>query len=191
MNGVESSAGIIFLSTVFANNLVLEWQLALCPFLATSQRMSLAIRMAAVSIIMMTVLSILSYLVYSQILIPLGATHLSLLILLLMLVVILQSLHALIRSRWPLLDQKYGVFLPLLTLNCAVIGLVLLMLESINSFSSALVFGFGSACGFGLLLIIFAGLNERLALADAPKVFKGAPLLLISLGILSMAFHGF
>jgi electron transport complex protein RnfA len=195
ITGVEQGSGIVFLSAVLVNNLVLEWQLALCPFLASSRRVDVATGMAVVSVVVMTVASLISFLIYHHILIPLELTYLSLLILVFTLVVLMQFgqwlLLWLSGTRWPDLHEKYGVFIQLLMLNCSVLAVVLLMLESVDSFGMAFVFSLGTSVGFGLVLIIFAGLRERLELVDVPQPFEGIPITLITLGILSMAFSGF
>ncbi len=190
-NGLEQSSGIIFLSAVLVNNLVLEWQLALCPLFASSRRVDVATGMAAVSIVIMTISSLISFLIYHHVLQPLDLTYLSLLILVFTLVVLMQAAQWLLQTRWPDLHEKYGVFIPLLMLNCSVLAVVLLMLENVNSFGTAFVFSLGTSVGFGLILIILAGLRERLELIDTPQSFKGIPITLITLGILSMAFSGF
>ena len=195
-NGLEQSSGIVFLSAVLVNNLVLEWQLALSPFFACSRRIDVATGMAFVSVIIMTVASQICFLIYHHILEPLELAYLSLLILAFTLVVLMQVaqwiLLMLTRRRWPDLYEKYGIFIPLLMLNSSVLAVVLLMLETVDSFGMAFVFSFGTSVGFGLMLIIFAGLRERLGQVDnTPQAFKGIPITLITLGILSMAFSGF
>ena len=190
-NGLEQSSGVIFLGAVLVNNLVLEWQLALCPLFASSRRVDVATGMAAVSMVVMTVISLISFLIYHHVLQPLEIAYLSLLILVFTLVVLMQATEWLLRSRWPDLYKKYGVFIPLMMLNCSVLAVVLLMLETVDSFGTAFVFSLGTSVGFSLVLIIFAGLRERLELIDTPLAFKGIPITLITLGILSMAFSGF
>ncbi len=191
-NGLEQSSGIVFLSTVLVNNLVLEWQLALSPFFATSRRVDVATGMAIVSIVVMTAAALISFLVYHHLLEPLKLTYLSLLILVFTLVVLMQAAQWLLQTLWPNMYEKYGVFIPLLMLNSSVLAVVLLMLESVDSFGMAFVFSLGTSAGFGLILIIFAGLRERLEqIENTPQAFKGIPITLITLGILSMAFSGF
>ncbi len=190
-NGLEQSSGIVFLSAVLVNNLVLEWQLAICPFLAGSRRIDVATGMAAASVVIMTLASLISFIIYYQLLIPLELTHLSLLFLVFTLIIFMQAAQWLLRTRWLGLNEKYGVFIPLLMLNCSVLAVVLLMLETVDSFGMAFVFSLGTSVGFGLILIIFAGLRERLDLVETPQSFKGIPITLITLGILSMAFSGF
>ncbi len=191
ITGVEQSSGIVFLSAALVNNLVLEWQLALCLFLTSSRRVDVATGMAAVSVVIMTAASLISFIIYHQVLEPLDLTHLSLLFLVFTLVILMQATQWLLQTRWPEWYKKYGVFIPLLMLNCSVLAVVLLMLETIDSFGMAFVFSLGTSVGFGLILIIFAGLRERLELVDIPQPFKGIPIILITLGILSMAFSGF
>ncbi len=190
-NGLEQSSGIIFLSAVLVNNLVLEWQLALCPLFEGSRRIDVASGMAVASVFVMTSVSLISFLIYHHILQPLELTNLSLLILVFTMVVLMQTMQWLLQKHWQDLYEKYGIFIPLLILNCSVLAVVLLMLETVDSFGMALVFSLGTSTGFGLILIIFAGLRERLELTDTPRSFSGIPITLITLGILSMAFSGF
>ena len=190
-NGLEQSSGIIFLSAVLVNNLVLEWQLALCPLFASSRRVDVATGMATVSVVVMSITSLISFLIYHHVLQPLDLIYLSLLILVFTLVVLMQTMQWVLQKYRPDLHEKYGVFIPLLMLNCSVLAVVLLMLETVDSFGTAFVFSLGASVGFGLIVIIFAGLRERLELIDTPQSFKGIPITLVTLGILSMAFSGF
>ena len=189
--GIEQSSGIVFLSTVLVNNLVLEWQLALCPLFASSRRVDVATGLAATSVVIMTLTSMISFLIYYHILEPLKLTHLSLLFLVFTLVILMQTVQWLLKEYWSDLYEKYGIFIPLLMLNCSVLAVVLLMLETADSVGMAFALSLGTSVGFGLILIIFAGLRERLEQVDAPQAFKGIPITLITLGILSMAFSGF
>ncbi len=191
ITGVEQGSGLIFLSAALVNNLVLERQLALCPFLAGSRRIDVATGMAVVSVVIMTVSALFSFVIYHHLLKPLGLTYLSLLILVFTLVILMQVAQFVLQMRWPELHTKYAVFIPLLLLNCSVLAVVLLTLKTVNSFAMAFVFSLGTSVGFGLILIIFAGLRERLDQVDTPPVFKGAPITLITLGLLTMAFSGF
>lgn len=185
------SVTVIFFSAALVNNLVLEWQLAVCPLLAASRRLEVASRLAIFSIVCMSLATVLCYLIYYQLLVPLELNYLSLPVLLSVLVVMMQSLQNLLKARWPGINNNYGIFIPLLTLNCALPGVVLLMLATVDSMGEAIVFGIGTASGFALILILLAGLRERLELADVPRIFRGAPITLVTLGILSMALSGF
>ncbi len=192
---VEQSSGIIFLSAVLANNLVLESQLALCPLFAASRRIDVATGMAVVSIVVMTIMSLISFVIHQYVLQPFELTYLSLIINVLMLVVFLQAIQTLVQNKYPDIDKKYGVLLPLLLFNCSVLAVTLLTLKSADTIGMAFIFSLGCSVGFGLVLIIFAGLRERIELIETeqsfPGAFKGVPIILITLGILSMAFYGF
>ena len=161
------------------------------PLFASSRRLDVATGMAAASAVVMTIASLISFLIYHHILEPLNLIYLSLLVLVFSLVIFMQTAQWLLQKYWPGLHKKYAIFIPLLMLNCSVLAVVLLMLETVDSFGMAFVFSLGTSVGFGLILIVFAGLRERLELVDIPSVFKGIPIALITLGILSMAFSGF
>ncbi|MFK8067980.1 MAG: electron transport complex protein RnfA [Gammaproteobacteria bacterium] len=192
---IEQSAGIVFLSTVLANNLVLESQLALCPLFAASRRIDVATGMATVSIVVMVVMSLISFAIHQYVLKPYELTYLSLIINVLMLVVLMQAIQSLVENKYPGMNKKYGVFLPLLLFNCSVLAVILLTLKSADSIGMAFIFSLGCSVGFGLVLIMFAGLRERIEQIETeqtfPEAFKGAPIILITLGIFSMAFYGF
>ncbi len=189
--GVEQSASVVFLSAVLVNNLVLESQLALCPLLAGSRKIDVAVGLGLVSAVVMTSAALIGYLLYHYLLVPFELISLKLIILPFVLILLLQSLYWLLKNKSSDLFERYGIFLPLLMLNCSVLSVVLLTLESVKSIWMACVFGLGISVGFGLALILFAGLRERLELADIPEWSQGIPINLISLGILSMAFSGF
>jgi len=182
---------LILLGTVLVNNFVLVRFLGLCPFMGVSRKLDTAIGMALATTFVMTLSAVLSYLVNQYILIPLDAEYLRTLSFILVIAVIVQFTEMVIHKTSPLLYQLLGIFLPLITTNCAVLGLALLNVQQEHSFVTATLYGFGAALGFSLVLILFAAMRERLDAADVPLPFKGTAIALITAGLMSLAFMGF
>ena len=182
---------LILLGTVLVNNFVLVKFLGLCPFMGVSRKLDTAIGMALATTFVMTLSAVLSYLVNQYILIPLDAEYLRTLSFILVIAVIVQFTEMVIHKTSPLLYQLLGIFLPLITTNCAVLGLALLNVQQEHSFVTATLYGFGAALGFSLVLILFAAMRERLDAADVPLPFKGTAIALITAGLMSLAFMGF
>jgi electron transport complex protein RnfA len=182
---------LILLGTVLVNNFVLVKFLGLCPFMGVSRKLDTAIGMALATTFVMTLSAVLSYLVNQYILIPLDAEYLRTLSFILVIAVIVQFTEMVIHKTSPLLYQLLGIFLPLITTNCAVLGLALLNVQQEHSFVTATLYGFGAALGFSLVLILFAAMRERLDAADVPLPFKGTSIALITAGLMSLAFMGF
>jgi len=182
---------LVLLSTAIVNNVVLAKFLGLCPFMGTSSRLDTAIGMSLATTFVLTLSTGLVWVAESLVLAPLGLSFLRTLTFILVIAAVVQFTEMVIRRISPPLYDALGVYLPLITTNCAVLGVALLTVQAGHGFAASLLRGFGSAVGFGLVLVIFAGLRERLALADVPKVFEGAPIGFITAGILSLAFMGF
>jgi len=182
---------LILLSTVLVNNFVLVRFLGLCPFMGVSNKLEGAIGMAVATAFVLTLSSLSSYLVHRYLLTPLHLEYLATLSFILVIAVTVQLTEMFMRKSSPVLYRVLGIFLPLITTNCAVLGVALLNVqEQHNLFESAL-YGFGAAAGFGIVLVLFAAMRERLALADVPAPFRGAPIGLISAGLMALAFMGF
>ncbi len=182
---------LILIGTVLANNFVLARFLGLCPFLGVSTKLESALGMALATTFVLTLSSVCSYLVYQYVLLPLAMEYLATLSFILVIAVFVQFTELALRHFNPLLHRTLGLFLPLITSNCAVLGVALLNVrEQHNLFESAL-FGFGAAVGFGLVLLAFAAIRERLEAADVPVAFQGAPIALITAGLMAMGFMGF
>lgn len=181
----------ILISTVIANNLVLDHMLAVCPFMAASRKQEVALGMALATLLVMTTVSVISYSVDAHWLRPLGIEYLRVLVFLLVLASLIRYVQMRIRRTNPRVYQAVGVFLPLLTGNCAVLGVALLTVARVDSLLAAVCYGVGTSIGFGALLVLFAGLRERLTNADVPSPFRGAPIALVTLGLVSLAFSGF
>ena len=182
---------LILLGTVLINNFVLVKFLGLCPFMGVSRKLDTAIGMALATTFVMTLSAVLSYLVNQYILIPLDAEYLRTLSFILVIAVIVQFTEMVIHKTSPLLYQLLGIFLPLITTNCAVLGLALLNVQEEHNFVTATLYGLGAAIGFSLVLILFAAMRERLDAADVPVPFRGSAIALITAGLMSLAFMGF
>ncbi len=182
---------LIILATVLVNNFVLTKFLGLCPFLGASNRLETATGMALATTFVLTLASGLSYLVNTYVLVPAAAEYLRLLAFILIIAGSVQLTELYIRRSSPLLHQVLGIFLPLITTNCAVLGIALLNVQQSESFIEALAYGLGGGLGFSLVIMLFAGLRERAEAADVPKYFRGAAVSLVTASFMAMAFMGF
>lgn len=181
----------ILLTTLFVNNFVLVQFLGLCPFMGTSRKIDSAVGMAAATTFVLTLSSAISYLVNEYLLVPLGIEYLRILAFIFVIAVVVQLTEIVMKKTQPMLYQVLGLFIPLITTNCAVLGVALLNIRQSRSFFESVIFGFGAALGFSLVLILFAGLRERMAGADIPKPFQGTAIGMITAGMMSLAFMGF
>jgi len=182
---------LILLSTILVNNFVLVQFLGLCPFMGVSNKLETAIGMASATTFVLTLASICSYLVYTYVLEPLSLTYLKTISFILVIAVVVQFAKMFIEKTSPLLYRVLGVFLPLITTNCAVLGVALLNTTKAHNFFQSAIYGFGAALGFSLVLILFSAMRERLSAADVPIPFKGAAIGMITAGLMSLAFMGF
>jgi len=182
---------LLLLSTALVNNVVLVKFLGLCPFMGVSKKMDSALGMGMATTFVLTLTTAATWLLEHWLLEPLGIQYLRLLTFILMIAAVVQFTEMVIRKVSPGLYQVLGIYLPLITTNCAVLGLALLNVQEKHAFAQSLMYGFGSAVGFTLVLLLFAGLRERLALAQAPAAFAGAPVGFVVAGLLSLAFMGF
>lgn len=182
---------LIFVSTVLVNNFVLVKFLGLCPFMSVSTKLETAIGMGLATTFVLTLSSVSSYIVNEYILMPLGIEFLRTIVFILVIAVVVQFTEMFVHKTSPILYQILGIFLPLITTNCAVLGVALLNIQEKHGFIESAIYGFGAAVGFSLVLVLFAGLRERVVAADVPLSFKGAPIALITAGIMSIAFMGF
>lgn len=182
---------LIFVSTVLVNNFVLVKFLGLCPFMSVSTKLETAMGMGLATTFVLTLSSVSSYLVNEFLLVPLELEFLRTIAFIFVIAVVVQFTEMVVHQTSPLLYQILGIFLPLITTNCAVLGVALLNVQEQHGFVESAIYGFGAAVGFSLVLVLFAALRERVVAADVPIVFKGAPIALITAGIMSMAFMGF
>ncbi|WP_025673220.1 electron transport complex subunit RsxA [Salinivibrio socompensis] len=182
---------LLLVGTVLVNNFVLVEFLGLCPFMGVSKKLETAIGMGLATTFVLTLASVSSYLVETYILIPLDLGYLRTLSFILVIAVVVQFTEMVVHKTSPTLHRLLGVFLPLITSNCAVLGVALLNVKQQHSFIESIIYGFGAACGFSLVLILFAAMRERIAAADVPAPFKGASVAMITAGLMSLAFMGF
>lgn len=182
---------LILVSTVLVNNFVLVKFLGLCPFMGVSRKLETATGMALATTFVLTLSSVASYLVNEYLLAPLGLEYLRTITFILVIAVVVQFTEMVVHKTSPLLYQVLGIFLPLITTNCAVLGVALLNVQQHHGFLQSAVYGFGASVGFSLVLILFAAMRERITVADVPEAFRGAAIALITAGLMSMAFMGF
>lgn len=182
---------LIILSTALVNNVVLVKFLGLCPLMGVSNKLDSALGMGLATTFVLTLAAFAGWLLEHYVLTPLGLGFLRILTFILVIAVVVQFTEMVVRKTSPALYQVLGIFLPLITTNCAVLGVALLNVQQENSLFESLLYGFGSALGFTLVLVMFAGLRERLALANVPTAFKGSPIAFVVAGLLSLAFMGF
>jgi len=182
---------LILLSTVLVNNFVLVKFLGLCPFMGVSKKVETAIGMSLATTFVLTLASVLSYLTNQYLLIPFGIEYLRTIMFIVVIAVVVNFTEMLVRKTSPLLHNVLGIYLPLITTNCAVLGVALLNVQIGHSFIQSALYGFGTAVGFSLVLVLFSTLRERLVAADVPAAFQGVPIALITAGLMALAFMGF
>jgi len=186
-----SDALVILLGTIFVNNFVMVQFLGLCPFMGASQKFDSAVGMAAATTFILTLACAVSYLLEHYLLQPLGLEYLRIITFIVLIAALVQFAEMVIRATQPLLYQVLGLFIPLITTNCAVLGVALLNVRHNHSLFESIIYGFGAALGFSMVLITFAAMRERQTAADIPGPFRGAAINMISAGLLSLAFMGF
>ncbi len=182
---------LILLSTVLVNNFVLVQFLGLCPFMGVSRKLETATGMALATTFVLTLSSACSYLVNAYILEPLDIIYLRTIAFILVIAVVVQLTEMFVHKTSPILYRVLGIFLPLITTNCAVLGVALLNIRHDHSFMESLIYGFGASVGFSLVLILFAAMRERITVGDVPETFKGPAIALVTAGLMSLAFMGF
>jgi len=182
---------LLAIGASLVNNVVLTGFLGLCPFVGVGRRLEAAAGMALATLFVLTLSSGASWIAMHWLLEPLGLDYLRTLVFILLIAALVQLTEMLVRSASPLLHELLGVFLPLITTNCAVLGVALINLDRGHGFLESLVFGAAAGAGFGAALVAFAGLRERLDGADLPAAFRGAPIALVTAGIMALAFMGF
>ena len=182
---------LLLIGAILVNNFELVQFLGLCPFMGVSNKLETAIGMSSATTFVLTLASIVSWLTYNWLLLPLGLEYLKTISFILVIAVVVQFTEMVVRKTSPMLYKVLGVFLPLITTNCAVLGVALLNINKQHSFLESALYGFGAAVGFSLVLILFAAMRERLTVADVPAPFKGAAIGMITAGLMSLAFMGF
>ncbi|MBS3770588.1 MAG: electron transport complex subunit RsxA [Bacteroidales bacterium] len=181
----------IIISAVFVNNIVLNRFLGLCPFIGVSGKVETAIGMAGAVTFVMTMATIITYLLQNYILVPLNINFMQTITFILVIASLVQLVEIVLKKVSPPIYQALGIFLPLMTTNCAILGVALLAVQNDYNLLETVVFGLSNALGFGLALIIFAGIREHLELMNVPKPMQGGPIAFIVAGLLSLAFMGF
>jgi electron transport complex protein RnfA len=182
---------LILISTILVNNIVLVKFLGLCPFMGVSRKLETAMGMGLATTFVLTLSSISSYVINEFLLIPLNIEFLRTISFIFVIAVVVQFTELVVHKTSPLLYQVLGIFLPLITTNCAVLGVALLNVQEQHGFIESALYGFGAAIGFSFVLVLFAAMRERIAAADVPSPFQGAAIGLITAGLMSMAFIGF
>ena len=182
---------LIIVSAIIVNNVVLTQFLGICPFLGVSNKLSTAIGMSGAVVFVMTLATIVTFLVHHYILIPLQIAFLQTIAYILVIAALVQMVEIILKKISPSLYQALGIFLPLITTNCAVLGVALLVIQKNYNLMESVVYTIATALGFGLALIIFSGLREQIELNQVPKGMRGTPIALVTAGLLSLAFMGF
>ena len=182
---------LILVGTVLVNNFVLVRFLGLCPFMGVSRNLEAAFGMSLATAFVLTLSSAVSYLLHEYLLVPLELGYLRTISFILVIAVSVQFTEIMVRRLSPLLDQVLGIFIPLIATNCAVLGVALLNVQQAKGFVQSVFFGFGAAMGFALVIVLFAAIRERLDAADIPLPFRGMAIVLMTAGMMSLAFMGF
>jgi len=182
---------LLLVGTVLVNNFVLVKFLGLCPFMGVSSKVETAIGMSYATTFVMTIASLLSYLVETYLLAPMGLEYLTTMTFILVIAVVVQFTEMVVHKTSANLYRSLGIFLPLITTNCAVLGVALLNMIEQHNFLESIIYGFSAALGFSLVLVMFSAMREKLANADIPAPFKGSAIAMITAGLMSLAFMGF
>ncbi len=182
---------LIFIGAVFVNNIVLAQFLGICPFLGVSKKIDTAIGMSGAVAFVMTLATIITYLIFNGVLVPFEITYLQTITFILVIASLVQLVEIILKKVSPALYQALGVFLPLITTNCAILGVAIMSVQREMSLIESVVFAISSAIGFGLAIMLFAGIREQLNMVNVPKAMKGTPAALLVAGLLAMAFMGF
>jgi len=181
----------ILISTILVNNFVLVKFLGLCPCMGVSRKLETAMGMALATTFVLTLSAVFSYLIDTYLLAPYGLSYLRIIAFIVTIAAVVQLTEMVVHKTSPLLYQVLGIFLPLITTNCAVLGVALLNVQQAHNFVQSFLYGFGASIGFSLVLVLFAAMRERINVADVPAPFKGASIGLITAGLMSIAFMGF
>ena len=182
---------VLIVSCIFVNNILLAQFLGNCPFFGTSKKMETAVGMAMAVVFVLVMAGVISYITYHMVLVPAGLIYLRTIAFILVIASLVQFVEMFLKKSIPALYAGLGIFLPLITTNCAVFGACVINIDQEYSFMQAIVASFAYAVGFGLALIIFAGLREKILLARVPKPLQDTSIALVTAGVLSLAFYAF
>lgn len=182
---------VIIIGAIFVNNIVLAQFLGICPFLGVSNRVSTALGMGGAVTFVMTIASLVAYMIQYGVLEPLDIKYMQTIVFILVIAALVQMVEIVLKKLSPALYQSLGIFLPLITTNCAVLGVAILLVQKEFNLAQSVVFAASTAIGFTLAMVLFAGLREKLEITETPAAMRGVPVALIVAGILAMAFMGF
>lgn len=182
---------LIFISAIFVNNIVLSQFLGICPFLGVSKKIQTSLGMGMAVAFVLTVATVVTFILQKCVLDPLGLQYLQTIAFILVIASLVQMVEIVLKKVSPALYQSLGIFLPLITTNCAVLGVAILVIQKDFTLVESIVYALSTAIGFALALVVFAGIREQLAYANIPKGMKGMPIVLVTAGLLSLAFMGF
>lgn len=182
---------LIFISAIFVNNIILSQFLGICPFLGVSKKVDTALGMGAAVAFVLTLATVVTYLLQIYVLNPFGLQYLQTMSFILVIAAQVQMVEIVLKKVSPALYQALGIFLPLITTNCAVLGVAILVIQKDFSLVHSIVYAFSTAIGFALAMVVFAGLREQLSLVRIPKGMQGMAIVLVTAGLLSLAFMGF
>ena len=182
---------LIFISAIFVNNIILSQFLGICPFLGVSKKIDTALGMGMAVAFVLTLATVVTYLIQYGLLVPLGLQYLQTLAFILVIAALVQMVEIILRKVSPALYQALGIFLPLITTNCAVLGVAILVIQKDYTLAESIAYAFSTALGFALALTVFAGMREQMALVQIPKGMRGMAIVLVAAGLLSLAFMGF
>ena len=188
---MELSYFAIIIGAIFVNNVELAQFLGICPFLGVSSKVETSLGMGAAVTFVMALTSVVAWSIQTYVLVPLGIEYMQTIVFILVIAALVQMVEIMLKKVSPSLYQALGIFLPLITTNCAVLGVAILMISKEFNLLQSIVYSVATAIGFALALVLFAGIRERLELEDVPKAVQGVPVALITAGILAMAFMGF
>lgn len=182
---------VIIISAIFVNNIILAQFLGICPFLGVSSKVSTSLGMGGAVTFVMAITAVVAYLLQYFVLVPLGIEYMQTIVFILVIAALVQMVEIILKKVSPALYSALGVFLPLITTNCAVLGIAIILVQKEMNLAQSVVFAIATAAGFTLALVLFAGLREKLELNDVPRAMRGVPIALLTAGILAMAFMGF
>ena len=188
---MELSYFAIIIGAIFVNNVVLAQFLGICPFLGVSSKVETSLGMGAAVTFVMALTSVVAWSIQTYVLVPLGIEYMQTIVFILVIAALVQMVEIILKKVSPALYQALGVFLPLITTNCCILGVAILVIQKDYDLLTGVVYAFSTALGFGLALVLFAGLREQMSLVKIPKGMQGTPIALITAGLLAMAFMGF
>ena len=188
---MEVSYFAIIIGAIFVNNIVLSQFLGICPFLGVSSKVETSLGMGAAVTFVMAITAVVAWSLQKYVLAPLNIEYMQTIVFILVIAALVQMVEIVLKKVSPALYQALGIFLPLITTNCAVLGVAIMLVQEQYNLLQSVVYSVSIALGFGLAMVLFAGIRERLELDEMPEAFRGTPIALITAGILAMAFMGF